>query len=301
MTQIGRIVIHKGDNELRVTRNELQSYLDLGYEIGISDKHRLQLSEKHKGKASSKGRAVSSETRNKISESLKGNIPWNKGLKKETDDRVKKYSKPLSEDTKKRMSEQRKGFTFSEASKQKMSDSHKGKNTGTRPPEVGQKISKTKQGHVVSEDTKRKISIAKSGKKMSESVKQAKLAKEYQTKKKNNSFNASDPEKRMLEQLKLENPGKTIYCQYKDKKRYPYYCDFYIVEDDLFIELNAHWTHGGKPYDPNDFWCQQQLRDWQEKAKQSQFYAVAIDTWTKRDVEKLQCAIKNGLNYKTIY
>ena len=29
--------------------------------------------------------------------------------------------------------------------------------------------------------------------------------------------------------------------------RYPYYCDFYIPSEDLFIELNAHPSHGSKP------------------------------------------------------
>ena len=98
-----------------------------------------------------------------------------------------------------------------------------------------------------------------------------------------------------------ENRTKTIYRNYKDSERYPFYCDFYIKEDDLFIELNAHWTHGGKPYDPNDEECQNQLIEWQEKAKTSQFYKNAIETWTVRDVKKLQCAQKNKLNYKVIY
>ena len=83
--------------------------------------------------------------------------------------------------------------------------------------------------------------------------------------------------------------------------RYPFYCDFYIVEDDLFIELNTHWTHGGKPYDPDDKECQEQLATWEEKAKTSQFYANAIKTWTERDVEKRRVAKENNLNYKVIY
>ena len=231
----------------------------------------------------------------------KGHTPWNKGLSKETDDRVKKYAKPLSEETKKRMSENRKGFQFSDEAKQKMSNSHKGKNLGKRPESVGKNISKAKMGHRVSEETRLKISKTKTGVKMNASAKEVKLKKEYDTKKKNNSFNTSSYEKAFLENLKKDNVGKTILTQYKDKKRYPYYCDFYIVEDDLFIELNAHWTHGGKPYDPNDAECQEKLKLWEEKSKQSEFYKVAIETWTKRDVEKLQCALKNRLNYKTIY
>ena len=71
--------------------------------------------------------------------------------------------------------------------------------------------------------------------------------------------------------------------------------------EDLFIELNAHTTHGGCPYDPNDEFCQKQLKDWQEKAKTSKFYQEAINTWTIRDVKKLETAKKNNLNYKVIY
>lgn len=125
--------------------------------------------------------------------------------------------------------------------------------------------------------------------------------KEYKTKKINKSFSISRPEKLLYKKLVEDNPGKTILKQYLDKDRYPFYCDFYIVEDDLFIELNAHWTHGFRPYDSEDPWCQQQLREWQEKAKQSQYYVIAIDTWTRRDVEKLQCAKNNNLNYKVLY
>ena len=85
------------------------------------------------------------------------------------------------------------------------------------------------------------------------------------------------------------------------EERYPFYCDFYIKCEDLFIELNAHWTHGGQPYDPNDDFCKTQLAKWQEKAKTSQFFANAIDTWTVRDVRKANVAKENNLNYKVIY
>ena len=93
---------------------------------------------------------------------------------------------------------------------------------------------------------------------------------------------------------------QTIYRNYKCD-RYPYYCDFYIVEDDLFIELNAHWTHGGMPFDETNENCIKQLEEWKEKAKTSKFYENAIQTWTVRDVQKLKCAKENNLNYKVIY
>lgn len=129
---------------------------------------------------------------------------------------------------------------------------------------------------------------------------QIKLSKEYLTKKLNSSFNSSKPEEDFYLELKELNKHKTIYRRYKEE-RYPFYCDFYIKEDDLFIELNLHWTHGGRPYDPNDAKCQRQLQLWQEKAKTSKFYQQAIETWTIRDVKKLETAKKNNLNYKTIY
>jgi len=59
----------------------------------------------------------------------------------------------------------------------------------------------------------------------------------------------------------LQYPDKTIRRQYKDS-RYPYYCDFYIVEDDLFIELNLHWTHGGMPFDETNSDCVKLLETW---------------------------------------
>lgn len=43
----------------------------------------------------------------------------------------------------------------------------------------------------------------------------------------------------------------------------------------------------------------EQLNEWKQRAKLkgSHYYYAAIDTWTKRDVLKLQTAIDNDLNY----
>lgn len=103
------------------------------------------------------------------------------------------------------------------------------------------------------------IATAKWIKSMQNKTREEKLQmklKEYETKKRNKSFNSSKQEKLFYEKLVETNPGKTILTQYKDEVRYPYCCDFYIVEDDLFIELNAHWTHGSRPYNHEDPWCQ---------------------------------------------
>ena len=266
-SQKGRIVIHKGEVIKRIYPDELSLYLNDGWEKGFSESHNKKNSEAKKGKSSwNKGIPPSNETRIKISNSLKGSTPWNKGLTKE-DERVKVYTQKAYSTKVKRYGSAFHNNNMNEEHKKKLSESHKGLLKGRKIPEETLKI---------------------------------KLTKEYITKKLNNSFNTSKPEEELYKKLLEENKHKTIYRNYKDE-RYPFYCDFYIVEDDLFIELNAHWTHGGKPYDPNDISCQQQLKEWQEKAKTSQYVANAIQTWTVRDVEKQRIAKEHNLNYKVIY
>lgn len=65
--------------------------------------------------------------------------------------------------------------------------------------------------------------------------------------------------------------------------------------------VNYKITYGNKPYNKEDFDCEQQLLTWKEKAKTSQYYVNAINTWTVRDVTKLHTAQENNLNYIVIY
>lgn len=124
--------------------------------------------------------------------------------------------------------------------------------------------------------------------------------KRAETMRKNNSFNSSKPEDKMLKELIEKYGEENVLTQYIEE-RYPFKCDFYIKSKDLFIELNAHWSHGFKPYDANDTECQERLKMWQEKAKTSKFYRQAIYVWTDLDVRKQRCAKENKLNYITIY
>lgn len=126
------------------------------------------------------------------------------------------------------------------------------------------------------------------------------LSKIHRTHQKNNSFNSSDPEDKYFLYLKEKYGEKNIIPQYRDE-RYPFACDFYIPSEDLFIELNLHWTHGGHPFNSNNQEDQLLLLHWRNKAKISDFYKNAIKTWTERDVEKLQTAKKNNLNYRVYY
>lgn len=76
---------------------------------------------------------------------------------------------------------------------------------------------------------------------------------------------------------------------------YPFPCDFYIPEKKLFIEINDHWTHGNHWFNENNKEDLNNLNNWRNK--NSKYYDIAIDTWTKRDVYKRNIAKENNLNY----
>lgn len=124
--------------------------------------------------------------------------------------------------------------------------------------------------------------------------------KEFETKKFKGNLNTSKAEELYYQKLINKYGANNIIRQYLDK-RYPYHCDFYIISEDLFIELNLSWTHGAHPFNSESIEDLNILKLWQEKAKTSIYYKNAIETWTKRDSLKLETARKNCLNYQAIY
>lgn len=78
---------------------------------------------------------------------------------------------------------------------------------------------------------------------------------------------------------------------------YPFNCDIYIEDLDLYIECNFHWTHGKHAFDSNNQNDLEILAIWKNKSQKSPYYKSAIDTWTQRDVKKRTLAIQNHLNY----
>lgn len=121
------------------------------------------------------------------------------------------------------------------------------------------------------------------------------------TMKENNSYLTSKPEEKLYEELKEKYGKENVKRNYNQDPRYPFYCDFYIISEDLFIELNKHPSHGPHPFNPNNKEDQKLLKEWEEKAKTSEYYKTAIDVWTRRDVNKINTAKENNLNYITIY
>ncbi len=120
----------------------------------------------------------------------------------------------------------------------------------------------------------------------------------FESKKKNHSFGPiSKTENIAYLYLSLEYPD-TIR-QYRDEKRYPFNCDFYIPCLDLFIECNFHWTHGKHLFNPNSKEDQDKLYELQHK--NGKYYENAGITWTKRDPLKVKTAKQNNLNYKIFW
>lgn len=122
-------------------------------------------------------------------------------------------------------------------------------------------------------------------------VKNAKL-KEHKTKKMIGNFNSSKEERDILEILKKE--FNDVDYQYYDE-RYGYVCDYYIKKYDLFIEYNGHWTHGEHTFNKNNKHDNELLENWKIKAEFSNFYKNAIETWSIRDVKKVDNAKQNNL------
>lgn len=115
----------------------------------------------------------------------------------------------------------------------------------------------------------------------------------------NNTWSTSKPEEELYLYIKERFPS--VKRQYKDKERYPYFCDFYIPELDLFLELNGNWTHGNHSYDMNSKEDNSILNIWKEKSKEHPMYLSAIKTWVVSDVNKRNKAKENHLNFKEVW
>ena len=215
----------------------------------------------------------SEETRLKISKALKGRISPMKGKK------------------------------FSLAHRQKIAIALKGNKNGL--------------GKICTEEKKRKISLSETGKKVSKaSIEKGLLTrrkngtlntysaaakqKEIETKKRNGTLNSSKAE---IEIAKLLKKKYVLKTQYKSEE-YPFYCDFYIPEKDLYIEYQGHWTHGKfsnnyvlGPFNEENEEHIKVLNIWKERAVSSKFYKIAIKVWTKTDPLKRKTARDNNLNW----
>ena len=118
----------------------------------------------------------------------------------------------------------------------------------------------------------------------------------YDVMKRNHTFNSSSTEEELFLYIKSKFP--TVVRQYKDKNRYPYFCDFYIPELDYFIELQGYYTHGKHPFDPNSNEDLQLIEYYKKKYGED---CQPITIWSIKDVEKRDCAKRNNLNFKEVW
>ena len=118
----------------------------------------------------------------------------------------------------------------------------------------------------------------------------------YNIMKRNHTFNNSSTEEELFLYIKSRFP--TVVRQYKDKNRYPYFCDFYIPELDYFIELQGYYTHGKHPFNPNSNEDLQLIEYYKKKYGED---CQPITIWSIKDVEKRDCAKRNHLNFKEVW
>lgn len=117
--------------------------------------------------------------------------------------------------------------------------------------------------------------------------------KRIKTRAENN--NISSAEKLFIKLSSLNNI-EIIYQYYSEQ--YPFICDFYLPDKNLYIEINVFWTHGGHWFS-NNIDDKNQLLEW--KSKNTDFYNNAIYTWTDLDVRKRKIANENNLNYVVLW
>jgi len=139
-----------------------------------SEETRQKISEALKGEKNHMfGKTPSEETRQKMSEANKGKTPSEETRQKMSEalkgGKNHMFGKTHSEETRQKMSEAHKGKTHSEETRQKLSEANKGKNLSE---ETRQKMSEANKGKTLSEETRQKISEAQKGKTLSEETRQ---------------------------------------------------------------------------------------------------------------------------------
>lgn len=126
------------------------------------------------------------------------------------------------------------------------------------------------------------------------------------TKRANGSLNSSKEENKAYEALLtlFSKVERQYYC-----KRYPYKCDFYLPEKDIFIECHFSWLHNGKVFDKNSLEHLKEVeairldeqRLSMKRPDKENMYTVKLYTWTDLDVRKFECAKQNKLNWLCFY
>ena len=142
--------------------------------------------------------------------------------------------------------------------------------------------------------TQRNIQRSNTLKNLWEENKDELLAKRKQSEKQNRKnstkFCRTYLEQKIYDVLRVDFPS--IQYDVKISDQYPYFVDFYIPEQELFIEIQGHPSHGKIPYNPSD------KRSLQEAYA---LYGEWLRIYTIVDVEKYKTAVDNNLNFLRVY
>lgn len=261
-----------GTSTVRVSEN---SSPPAGYWVGRT----FKTNPWNKGKT----KAEDSRIRASSSSFQKGHKSWNEGLTKETSEILWFNGQKISAANKGKQP-WNVGIPMSKEARIKLAANHntqswnrgETKDTNSTVARIAAKL----KGHPVSEST---------------------IQKGWATKRSRNSCTRSKAEDDFYLDLCIKYGQDQVHRNYSKDPRYPYPADFYISSEDLFIELNLYWTHGGHPFNPEEESDLQTLQEWKMKALCHPQYAAGIKTWTQKDPVKLDTMRKNRLNYVVIY
>lgn len=117
-----------------------------------------------------------------------------------------------------------------------------------------------------------------------------------ETKKKNGTTCSSKPEQYLKK--KLESRFQLVLTQHKTQQ-YPFFCDFYVPELDLYIEYQGHPGHGQHSFNSNSEEDIKLVETWKCKSENGlkPQYLGFINTWTVKDPLKRKIAKENNLNW----
>jgi hypothetical protein len=162
------------------------------------------------------------------------------------------------------------------------------------------KSMQAKENRIASQEKAKSTCLMRYGNEYYQRTESAKI-RAHETRKRNKSYSKSSFEDLFFKLVSEQITENAIIQQYRNDARYPFACDFYVPVLDLFIEINAHFTHGKHPFNSQ---CEEdikQLELWKVKQEKYPAYKTAIDVWTRRDPLKMKTAKDNNLNYICLY
>ena len=107
-----------------------------------------------------------------------------------------------------------------------------------------------------------------------------------------NGASISKFETNMIEYLRQTYPDYTIFTQYKED-RYPFDCDCYIKDLDLFIEFQGSYYHNKRPFKGTE----EDLVEYEKLSNSGIQKSRIANVWRYKDTKKREIAKNNNLNF----